>query len=490
MMKTALLILSVFSAAAWAQVPEAAAERQLYNQLVEDFYEEIISMDAVTEKLDERAKAILMLKSALEKNNPNDFRFPPQQSWSWTWPPRKSEMKSSAKTVDKVDLITFTQIPDPQDAHSIKNLKGYVEARLGTKAAQLIAQGKIEPIVLGGTESSLPAILKTTAANIYKLPNLYELWGLKRYYVPATSTHKARLVYVVPPAKEYLEHYQLMLFHLTKKQSLVLRSENDFKLWKEELKTGVQELGHKLGGKFDYVALGYYNQWPQVLKEHHQILEQTELRLESGHMARYIKFQNSETGKILALLTLGHAKTIWGEASAAMLEGVFEFRPRGIIFLGSAGSISPKTQVYEISVPIGFRTKNQNVPLGNMLQLARNFSDLNVQAHFTAIHGNTSSPAAQTMSYLQKHSQAGTDTIDVEQSLIAERIAAYNREHQLKIQFGAVNLITDKPLGHAENDLDKVDHQKKSQARLGAVGLALKALTIERQRPTQCARIH
>lgn len=490
-MKLLVAIFFIFiSGSSWAQVPAAAGlDRQLYTDLMQDFYEEILTMAEAQENQSAREKAVSQLKAAFQNSDPEQLRFHPSRSWAWAWPPKKDFSTSNIP-------IQFEQIMSPAwleqgVPHSIQNLDAYIRARLGSTSASLIKQGKIVPLVLGGSEASLAGLVQVPEKLIFKLPSLYENWGIKRYYISgqAFENGKPHLVYLIPPATEYLEHYQLMISELTGKKAAVQRSKNDFENWKQDLAEGTRILGRKLGGQFDYVTLGYYKQWPQVLEKSFRILASKQMSLLSGHEGRYIKIRNRESGQVLRLLNLGHSQTIWGEASAHLIEGAFDFRPRGIVFLGSAGSISNKSQIYEVSAPLQFRTKQRHLEIGNILQLGREILPAEVPIRFDAIHGNTSSPAAQTLGYLVKHHVAGVDTLDVEQSLVAEKIEEYNRRHSTKILFGAANLITDKPLSHSENDLDRIDHGKKAKARLAAIQLTLKSLSLEKARPTQCGRV-
>jgi hypothetical protein len=478
-----LSFLILMAASAQAQVPQAGKARQIYSRLLTDFYEEILTMDAVTEPQEERLRAIESLKAAMGSTNPETFRFESAKTWTVAWPPKTLIPESSEPT--QFEKIRAPHVPSPKDVHSIKDLNGYLKARLGDAAMEEIRSGQVQPLVLGGDEASLKSLLQVPETQVFKIPGLYESWGIKKYLV-TPSGKKPVLAYLVPPAKEYLEHYQMMLTQVLGQEVEVFRSQKDLLKWKKELAQGVSEIGRKLGGQFDDVILGYYNQWPEILKG--QILEQKEVSLPQGQLGRYFKIQNGST--IIRLLTLGHQKTIWGEASAFLLEGALVFRPRAMIFMGSAGSISEKTQVYQISAPAQFRTKQQALEVQNIIQMVKGKVQLAVPVQFSAVHGNTSSPASQTLNYLKGHAEAGVDTLDVEQSLIADMIARYNRSHVTKILFGAVNLITDKPLGHASHDLDRVDHSLKAKARLAAVTIAFESLKFEKKQPTQCGRVH
>lgn len=105
-----------------------------------------------------------------------------------------------------------------------------------------------------------------------------------------------------------------------------------------------------------------------------------------------------------------------------------------------------------------------------------------VDLHLDSRHGNTYSPIQQTKHYLQTLQSKGIGTVDVEQSLIAAAVKNYNAVYSTNIQYGAINVITDKPIGilNKETGLHSLDHRDpelKSRARKAAVDLALFSLT-------------
>ncbi|MGZ5279819.1 MAG: hypothetical protein ACXWC9_07755, partial [Pseudobdellovibrionaceae bacterium] len=222
-----------------AQVPEYSPSKPVYLRLMEDFYSEIRTMDAVKEGADLREQVIQKMRKALAGAKPNEFAFDKGQSWSSAWPTQKSLEVTSRKT--SFEKFRAAQASTPGSLHSIQDLSGYIGARVGTESAALIRQGKVQALVLGGSERSLPSFLGVPESQIYKLPSLYESWGLSRYFVPAEHSPSkiARLIYVVPPSSEYLDHYHLMLSELRPGSAQVYRSEADYQDWKKNLAQGV-----------------------------------------------------------------------------------------------------------------------------------------------------------------------------------------------------------------------------------------------------------
>lgn len=174
------------------------------------------------------------------------------------------------------------------------------------------------------------------------------------------------------------------------------------------------------------------------------------------------------------MVSIGNEKTIWGEASAFMLEGVYDLVRRGVIFMGSAGALSDQMNIYDLSVPKAFKTSQGNIAIENFVLKAQ--QTLLKSAFLTSLHGNTSSPAVQTRTYIDRQIKDGSQTLDVEQSLIANSVHQYNRKTLRDLQFGAINIITDRPFGTGGNDLDRINESEKQTSRLNAVNLALQAM--------------
>ena len=70
-------------------------------------------------------------------------------------------------------------------------------------ATTLIETGRIGAVVYAGSEKSALAGFN----DLIRIPSLYEQWGIMKFFRPSTSD----LVYVIPPIKQYAEHYGAML---------------------------------------------------------------------------------------------------------------------------------------------------------------------------------------------------------------------------------------------------------------------------------------
>lgn len=107
-------------------------------------------------------------------------------------------------------------------------------------------------------------------------------------------------------------------------------------------------------------------------------------------------------------------------------------------------------KVYDLSIPAAFHSQNQKIEIANLVQENRKNSVLNVDTNYSTSHTSTYSPAEQTKGFIESRRQKGADTLDVEQNLVAQEIATYNKKNLTQVRFGAINLITDKPLSSAD----------------------------------------
>ena len=173
--------------------------------------------------------------------------------------------------------------------------------------------------------------------------------------------------------------------------------------------------------------------------------------------------------------------TIWGESSVFVAQGSLELNPKAILFMGSAGGLSPKVNLYGVSVPSQFiLAGNKTVAIPNFI--FESLQAMNYQTDRVSLgthHGNTNSPIEETIADVTAKVDAGLDAIDVETDLVAQMLAQYNLKVKQPVLFGALNLITDKPNSDKYNwsheySLTKMSPALKDEARrrvvLSAVG--------------------
>lgn len=489
--------ISIFSNRAFAQVPQSEPAKSIYLRLMNDLYDEVMTMDAVKESDSERETFIHQMQALLNSSSAFNPTAEYGKSWSGFWPPKV--LKDTSRQAHEVEVIQAEPF-DFDSEHGLEDRQTYVERRLGKAASQEIESSNVEVAIYGGHITSAMAQLSLSGRSVVSIPSFYDTWGIKKFLaVPRVgSTEKPLLIFSVPPSAQYIRHYGLMLSYLRAKPQLVLDRVDQ----KNTLKRSRQALA-KISNRVvtsdpDYIVLGYAGDWLREVRK-----EDSPFRLEHlsplvsagvGIKGQSLDLVSKESGQKIHILVLQSDKTIWGESSSLLITAALDLKPKGVLFFGSAGGVNPNLNEYALSVPKTFKTSVNSVPIENLLISSSNNKFDSKNTVFGAAHGNTNSPLEQTTEYLEKVDQQKIDTIDVEQSLIAQAIAEYNEKNNTQIKFGAVNIITDLPgrillKGRVEVDLDRIDLNLKRLRREQAVLLAMGVLEkIENERLSRFQR--
>jgi hypothetical protein len=394
----------------------------------------------------------------------------------------------AAKTTDYAPISE--DVISSSDVHTIQDKTKYVGERIGKSILDNLLKKRIEVEVLGGSIQSFLDKYAVPGNKIRKIPSFYSLWGIDKYFVERDSkTGPPQVVFVVPAIREYVRHYASMLKIIGSENPRVFLNEAD----RLDLRYASHEAVEKISKSFpniaDVTVLGYAYEWENILSEKSAsnpwIMDRVSVHAgEMGLLGRMFELSlKTDPGQKANILVLESDRTIWGESSAFIAEGVAKTGTRALIFLGSAGSIGGKSQIYDASIPARFATEEGTVPIVNWLSNAKldetvllRSGGKGVQFNFSNTHGHSNSPAEQSVGFIERGKEVGIDTLDVEQSLVANAIAKHNSDSQQKITFGAANLITDKPTNplnrtQAEEDLDSVNPEKKAETRRAIVRL-------------------
>lgn len=476
---------------AFAQVPTREPDRSAYLDLIQDLFHEVQTMDAVRESRLEREKFIVDFKKALVNTTAPNPTAVSGKTWSGMWPPRPVESMEWGRSPSVYNYTVIKPKAPDLATHSLKDLRVYVEQRLGVSAVRSLEKGQVVGVVYGGEETSALKYLGVSAKSAIRIPSFYESWGIKKIFVPSTefADSRPRLIFIVPPSLQYLQHYAAMMKAIGATMDRVILDGMDQETYRIHLVQALEQIKSSLKATPDYAVMGYYNQWLPVVSapdsEWLLLSVSDEAQGAMGLSGRILHLRNKKTGNAVRLLLINSGLTMWGQLAAFIAEAALTLRPRGLIFMGSSGSLSNLTEIYGLSVPEMFLSKGGRHHVPNFVQWAATRDDAqktgSANVSFGARHGNTFSPIEQDKDYLNKLRQIGVDTIDVEQSLIADAVERFNKFNESNVMFGAVNLITDKPAhildnSEADHDLDRVDYEKKDRARRSAVRLALRGL--------------
>lgn len=445
-----------------------------YEDLLQEFPDEVRSFDATKEPQE--------IVNQFEKDW-NDFvqhgkalpeRWRKNYSWSKILNQFLIQTAKSSKPSSQNEILSLDIKGDLSGAHSIENPVLYSQQRIGETITQVLKTQNLSAIVYGGSFDSLAAALKISPSHLKSVPSPYEAWGLKKVFISekAFADGKPRFVMVIPPSTQYIQHYVKMFQFLGIKVEKTLLNVTDQKKQVEKLKAAFLKAHQQLGISPDVVVLGYYNNFSQLGDI--DLTFQKESPIGEGVTLQAMYDQKSGLQYMLIKSDL----TIWGESSAFLIEGALALSPKAVVFMGSAGGITPSTPLYSISVPKEFYLEGKNLEISNFI-----YEKLKSKTPAPGVvvggrHGHTNSPIEQTKAYVSAKIDQGITSVDVEQDLIAKAVLTHNKKTGQSVQFGAINLITDKPQSHTyhwdhDADLTKIDYQKKSAARELAVRSAL-----------------
>jgi hypothetical protein len=328
-----------------------------------------------------------------------------------------------------------------------------------------------------------------------KLPSLYEEWGITKYLVQQTDA-KPILIIKIPTSYRYAQHYATMIRSITNSTASIVEYDKNSEVRERYSMTqGAFRITDKLGLDYSIVSFGYSSTWINAVEnsEEWKYISQASAEDEkSGLHAEVVTLEHKQSKKNKKILLISSKKTVWGELTTMMIGSFLHKKVESVIFMGSAGAVSDKNSIYDLSVPKRFIDKEGYIAVENILNSVKTSSINKININFESTHGNTFSPIEQNKSYLTAINELGLDTIDVEQSLLAREIYTFNIKNKTNVKFGAINLITDKPFSllqeqHSDHDLDRIDMSKKKQARSEAVKFLLGGLASPDIYRTSCS---
>lgn len=376
---------------------------------------------------------------------------------------------------------------DSEALHAIDNLNHYVQQRLGKYATEAISNGAVDASVFSGLQSGFKEFIlsqRPAAKSVVKVPSLYEEWGIEKYLVTSPK-EKPMLVFKILPSLNYARHYATMLNAIRPQQKdRVFFDTTSPQKYQNYLNLAAASIQKQLAEPYDYVSFGYEKVWADVLKSNlsWSLVETKKASdtINAGLNTNLLTLENRASRKQIKLLILSSDKTVWGELAPQMMKSFLHKDLSAVVFMGSAGAVSNKNNIYDLSVPGYFKDLKGSIRVNNIVSSS---ASLGIEGiNYGASHGNTFSPIQQNKKYLTMAASEGFDSIDVEQSLIARTVRDYNIKKNSDILFGAINLITDKPinaLSQNENlySLDSINYESKQAARLKAVRLLLESIS-------------
>lgn len=420
------------------------------------------------------------------------------------------DLKTEIKTVDFVDprnvneIVTSSPVSlNPllkneslilpvtgkkiESTHSIADVNKYIEYRLGSQVLTAVKSKDLRVKAFAGSLDVFFDFLKSQYPGVQqlaKIQSLYEEWGISKYLVkPAQGS--MILYFQIPASLLFVQHYATMIQYLSPQANEVPAFVDSRSIDREKL--AVHQAGERirnsLGTSYDTVSFGYVDIWLTTLKQNqHWAYEgsQNITDSQSGISGNLIEIRHRQRGTKHKILLLNSKRTVWGELASFMMEAFLHKDLKRVLFMGSAGAVSGKNLIYDLSVPSSFVDQTGEIQIENLFSQKKAIYD-DSKINFGARHGNTFSPLEQDINFVKKVHRKRIDTVDVEQSLIARTLTTFNKTYKTAIQFGAINVITDRPFDvlkkeNSSFNLDRVDHAQKQAAKYRAVDLILESL--------------
>ncbi len=478
--RTFLFILLSLVVAFSVSAIERDNDRQLYSQMLEEFPIEIRDFDQTKESKEQVQEFTRDWHAFIHEKKPLPEKWLSGHSWSQVLQGFLSGHSFQSLPVSVKDLqelkISSSEL---KGDHSIHDPQLYSIQRIGKKISEVAKRPDVNTIIYGGSLERLASSLGVSAKSLYVLPSSYSVWGIDKVFIPSTAFGDglARMVMVIPPSKQYLLHYGKMFEFLGERVEKLILNKADQREQASLIKQSFAKVRKQIpGGGLDAVILGYYSVFSQINQG--DLVLSHEKNIGQGLTVQFVQDKNSSKNYLLIRSDL----TIWGESSADIIRGALDLKPRNVIFMGSAGGITPSTPLYSVSVPEEFYLDGKLLPIKNTVyenMINQKTKDAGIV--LGGRHGHTNSPIEQTKAYVSSKIKSQITSIDVEQNLIAKTVLEYNRQNGTNVAFGALNLITDKPQSleytfSSDADLTKINFDRKSKARMLAVGSALRTL--------------
>ena len=466
----------------------------ILRELAHDVLFEAETIDSIPEKKEERAAFRKKFELFLDNESMLNPTEGPGFSWSGFWPPKELKITSSPEAKNSIVRV---DVPDRGNffAHSIHDTAAYVSNRIGPTVFDMVKENRLKVSVFGGDVDGFLQSLRPKQ-KAYRVPSLYESWGIHKILV-VDSDGRSRLHFIIPPISEYLKQYAYMLKIAGDKNPEIVMDKKAHKKMVDLIDTTYSSLIKF--NKPTHVFMGYAGQFETMLKQRGGAVEKV-THIKSDFLGGVFIDMKDARGQKITLLGVTCEKTLWGEASAALASAIVKHDPEALYFLGSAGTLDPKIKIYSVSIPRYFDLQGQKIDVQNVFleNMDKSAQAKNAELSLGGIHGNSAGPAEQTIQFTDKLLSDKIDTIDVEQSLVAQVVANHNMSNPTnEIFFGAANIVTDRPATTKfppsfDHNLDGINNLLKQERRLQILNImydTTQKLKFPNQVPVSCTEL-
>ncbi len=476
---------SIYTYRSLAQINELNTEqtRKIYEttvfrELLKDVLFELDHFDGIDPWSEEVIRVKESLKNFIENGDFYTFQESLDSKWKAFFTLSIVEQNPSSSEIRTIHSSILEY-----ERHTLNNVDEYVENRIGPSISQNTKAGNVGVSVHAGGATHIASSFSRDGAELVRIPSLYEKWGISKFIDTKTLRETIPQIYFnVPPINEYAEHYAKMLGLLTESSNVRVNLDDRVKL-QEQFDKEVSELFER--GKIKeqaHITLGYSGRFEELVKadlKEWDIISTDEIEStgELGISAKKYKLTNKRNPEIkIDLVSMSASTTLWGEGSAFLSNAVVKHNPKSFVFMGSAGLIQgQRGAYYDASVPSDFMKSSGEVNIDNMIfshyEHGKDYRVSKDSIIWGTRHAHSSSPAEQTQRWLKDKKRKTVSTVDVEVSLIADSVRIHNQDNFANVDFGVINLVTDKPSLSAEDevDLNNVSASEKRRGQLSIV---------------------
>lgn len=346
--------------------------------------------------------------------------------------------------------------------HGIVDLDTYLARRLGHNLVELLKNNKISVKVFASLETALPA------DSYFEIPSIYARRGIRKFFSSKTNT----LVIQMPPIQEFAQHFAAMLKLAGGTDVKVWLNQKSRDYYRRNTKYRLAEAWAKLEVSNPHVLLNG-NPWLKRNLNSNKSIWQIEdtkavLTSEYGITLEAIKIRHKSTGLKTTVVVVSSMQYRWGEGAAFLAEAFLQLGVKSITtsgFVGGPGIGKPN----DISIPAQFFLNDEKINVQNFIS-KKNLGvegqpKLETIFHFDTNHSHSFSPAEQTRKYVTDYIDKGYETVDVEQTLVAQKVSNHNAKEGLAVAFGSIGLITDVPRSNRSNieSIEGLDHVDQTQ---------------------------
>jgi 8-oxo-dGTP diphosphatase len=245
------------------------------------------------------------------------------------------------------------------------------------------------------------------------------------------------IVCCTTPGTDLLLHYTSMIAHLLKKYPHITLSAAHYPSAERQIDTWTN-LNHEIVHPDDIVILGYGTFLKSSLSNDVLFSVTSTVSNDFYTSTRFRYGLNSD----IVVNCLEANFSYWGNLSHYLSNKICRLGAKEVIHVGKVGTLRAPSEVLErIYIPSGFAIGRRQ----EAVQLVENIGNslAYFEKHLSSVHVSVSTTMEETFTQRNHFEDAKIDTIDIESSKMAQGIALYNLNAEMKVAFGSIHFASD-----------------------------------------------